>query len=234
MLANKHTHRKELLWFDEKANNGNGENRPLRYATNQRSIFQDEQDGHATLAPIIFEDGTLTVSRKKPTLIKFLDCHPDNQKNGGGVFYEMDHKGEAEKLIKQVDMEFEAQSIAREMPYEQAQAIVREISGAKANSLLPSEVKLEAIMFARNNPEVFMGMLDNPTIERDNVVATALDRKIIQFRKNKSEVYWNTTKKSMLCRIPEGEDPVDALTRYLMSNDGKDDYILIEDHLTEY
>jgi hypothetical protein len=38
----------------------------------------------------------------------------------------------------------------------------------------------------------------------------------------------------MLCRIPEGEDPIEALTRYLMSNDGKDDYILIEEHLTEY
>jgi hypothetical protein len=53
VLPSKHTRRSPLLYFDEEKN----ENRVLRYATNQRSPFEDEQDGNAILSPIIFEDG---------------------------------------------------------------------------------------------------------------------------------------------------------------------------------
>ena len=42
MLASRHTRRFPLLWFDEEK----GENRALRYARNQKSPFEDEQDGN--------------------------------------------------------------------------------------------------------------------------------------------------------------------------------------------
>ena len=38
MLASRHTRRKPLLYFDGTSN------RPLRYARNQKSPFEDEQD----------------------------------------------------------------------------------------------------------------------------------------------------------------------------------------------
>jgi len=38
------------------------ENRPLRYARNQKSPFEDEQDGNVILEPIVFEDGMLESS----------------------------------------------------------------------------------------------------------------------------------------------------------------------------
>ena len=53
ILASRHTQRFPLLWFDEKS----GVNRPLRYARNQNSPFQDEQDDTAILEPIVFENG---------------------------------------------------------------------------------------------------------------------------------------------------------------------------------
>ena len=53
-----------LIYFDEKT----GINKEIRYATNQKSLFVDEQDGHARLEHIIFEDGVLYVSRKLPLL----------------------------------------------------------------------------------------------------------------------------------------------------------------------
>ena len=110
-VANRHTASRDLLWWDEKKQ----ESRPLRYATNQKSIFEDEQSEHVVLKPIFFEDGTLVVTNREKLLQVFLDYHPDNVKNGGGLFYEQDHKAEAQAEIEAMDLEFEAQKIAREM-----------------------------------------------------------------------------------------------------------------------
>ena len=77
MLPTRNTQRFPLLWFDEEK----GVNRPLRYAKNQRSPFEDEQDGNAIVEPIIFEDGFLTVPRSNQVLQKFLHYHPYNGKS---------------------------------------------------------------------------------------------------------------------------------------------------------
>jgi len=41
-LPSRNTRRYPLLWFDEQ----NNVNRPLRYAVNQKTAFEDEQDGN--------------------------------------------------------------------------------------------------------------------------------------------------------------------------------------------
>ena len=45
MLPTSNSRRSPLLWFDEER----GENRALRYASNQKSPFEDEQDGNVVL-----------------------------------------------------------------------------------------------------------------------------------------------------------------------------------------
>ena len=76
-LASRHSRRFPLLHFDEE----NGHNREIRYATNQRSIFVDEQDGMATLEHIVFENGSLHVPKEKQNLQKLLSLyHPHKNK----------------------------------------------------------------------------------------------------------------------------------------------------------
>ena len=65
VLQSKSTRKKPLLWWDEEK----GVNREMRYASNQNSIFMDEQDSNAILEHIIFEDGVL----KNPAPIDPLD-----------------------------------------------------------------------------------------------------------------------------------------------------------------
>ena len=72
MLASHNTKRKPLLYFDEDS----GTNRALRYARNQKSPFEDEQDGNAILEPVIFEDGMLHVPKNNQVLQEFLYYHP--------------------------------------------------------------------------------------------------------------------------------------------------------------
>ncbi len=84
ILASRHTNRVPLLYFDEDT----GVNRPLRYARNQNSPFQDEQDDNAILEPIVFEDGFLFVPRTNQVLQKFLSYHPGN----GKIFVEINKR----------------------------------------------------------------------------------------------------------------------------------------------
>ena len=53
MLASRNTGRHPLMHFDEEKQ----VNRALRYARNQKSPFEDEQDDNAILEPVVFEDG---------------------------------------------------------------------------------------------------------------------------------------------------------------------------------
>ena len=49
MLNSRNTRRSPLLYFDEEK----GVNRPLRYARNQKTPFEDDQDDNIILEPIV-------------------------------------------------------------------------------------------------------------------------------------------------------------------------------------
>ena len=66
-LPSRHSHRYSLVWFDPEQ----GYERELRYATNQKSIFVDEQEGQVTLKHIIFEKGHLFVPKEKKLFKNF-------------------------------------------------------------------------------------------------------------------------------------------------------------------
>ena len=90
VLASKSTRRKPLLWFDEEK----GYNREIRYASNQRSCFIDEQDNNAILDHIIFENGNLFVPKQNQPLQKLLSLyHPKK----GYIYEEVDNIAEAKE-----------------------------------------------------------------------------------------------------------------------------------------
>ena len=100
ILASRHTTRFPLLHFDEQT----GLNKPLRYARNQNSPFQDEQDDNAILEPIVFEDGFLHVPKNNQVLQKFMALHPGN----GRVFTEVNKAKEAAELVEDLNLEVDA------------------------------------------------------------------------------------------------------------------------------
>ena len=71
-INSKHSARKPLMYFDEEK----GYNRELRYATNMKSPFVDEQVGSVTLGHIVFEDGVLMVPKSDVALQKMLSLYP--------------------------------------------------------------------------------------------------------------------------------------------------------------
>ena len=92
-LPSRHSNRYSLVWFDPEK----GYERELRYATNQKSIFVDEQQGSVTLKHIVFEEGALYVPKEKKNLQEFLSKHPHNNL----IFEEYDQVVEEEDQYSQ-------------------------------------------------------------------------------------------------------------------------------------
>ena len=111
IIPTRSTPRKPLLYFDEEM----GINRPLRYERNQKSPFEDEQDGNAIVEPVIFEDGFLRVTRTNPVLQQFLDLHPMN----GLKFEVINKKKEAQEELEEINLQVDALIEAKQMSIEQ-------------------------------------------------------------------------------------------------------------------
>jgi len=225
-IANKHSESKDLLHYDEKKD----ESRALRYATNVKSIFEDEQgDGIIKTAPIMFEYGILQVPTKKPNLIEFLALHPDNKANGGSIFELVDHAAQNEAKEKAEELQFEAMLLAREIGVSEQKAITRAVLPSRVDKMTPKEMSDWIKGYAKSNPQDFMDLAKSSEASRNNVIGEALAKGIIEFKRENSEVFWSHgTRNGRICRIAAGKDANVELEKFLMSNKGKSDFEDIE------
>ena len=107
MLPTRNSRKFPLMYFDEDTNS----NRVLRYSSNQKTPFEDEQDDNAILQPVVFEDGMLSVPRTNPVLQEFLHYHPLN----GVKFVEIDNEKDASIDVEILNLEIDALIAAKEL-----------------------------------------------------------------------------------------------------------------------
>jgi len=222
MLPSRHTHRRPLLHFDGKTN------RALRYARNQKSPFEDEQDGNAILEAIIFEDGFLQVPQTNPVLQEFLRLHPGN----GDVFVEVDYEKDAEEEVEQLNFAVDALVAARTLDIEQLENVARVVLGKDITRMTTAEIKSDVLVAARRDPEYFMSILDDPMLNLQAKVARFFEEKLLGLRNNGKDVYYNLpgNKKKMLT-VPNGEDKNFIVASFLKSDEGIEALKLLENNL---
>lgn len=220
-LASRNHPRFPLMWFDEEKN----QNRALRYAINQKSPFEDEQDGNAIIEPIIFEDGFLSVSRTNPVLQQFLHYHPLN----GAVFIEVDEQKEAGTEVEDMNIEIDAMVAARELSIEQIETLTRVMFG-KDPSVVPTEIlKRDILVYAKSEPRDFLNILNDPELQFQAKVRLFFEEKLLALRNNDKEVWFNTpTNKKKMLSVPYGEDPYEMAGHFLSSDEGIDSLKMLE------
>lgn len=213
ILASRHTQRFPLLWFDETT----GTNKALRYARNQNSPFQDEQDDNAILEPIIFENGFLTVKKENQVLQKFLEYHPGK----GRVYVEVDKAKEATDIVKNLNIEVDALIQARQLKVDEVENIARVIFQKDISTVTTDELRRDILVFAKNQPQDFMLLLKDPALKLNAKIQLFFDKNLLQFRNNNKEVFFNTpsNKKKML-NIPYQEDPFYIIASHFQTDDG--------------
>ena len=212
-IQTKHTARKPLLWFDEET----GINREIRYATNQRSLFVDEQDGTATLAHAVFLDGVMYVPKEDQNLQKLLSLyHP--QKNE--LWTEIDEVQEAKDEIDILELELEALNLVHEIDIEHLEAIMRTELGSSVAKLSSKELKRDAYKFAKSNPNLFLELAEDEDIKLRNLANRAVEVGILQLTDDNTVFKFANGKKVLT--VPFEQHPYAALAQYFKTDEGVD------------
>ena len=213
ILRSRHHLNKPLQYFDGSIN------RSLRYASNQTSIFEDEQMGDVTLPAIIFKDGKLIVPKEIVLLQQFLSLyHPDKEK----VYKEFDANKEAETEIKTVEEELEAMNLAKDMPIEDLEAIARAVLHSKVSTMASNEIRRDMLIFARQNPDKFIDLANDENINLRNVAIRAVEMGVIALKEDQRTVYWNNKTKEKIITVPYGENAYSALAAFFKTDEGLD------------
>lgn len=214
ILRSRHSVNKPLQYFDEDMR----VYRSLRYASNQTSIFEDEQVGEVSLPAIIFSNGRLNVRKEDQVLQQFLLKHPDN----GKVFFEFDPSAQAEAELDRVELELEAMNAVRSLDIEDLEAIARSVIKGRINDMSSKEIKRDMLVWAKKNPEKFMGLLNDENLKLRNLAIRAVEMGVISIDQDQRTVKWGSGKKEKIVTIPYGENVYSALGAYFKTDEGLD------------
>ena len=218
-IPSRHSKRYPLVWFDPEQ----GYEREMRYATNMKSIFVDEQKGAATLKHIIFDSGHLYVPKEKRNLQEFLEKHPHN----GVVFKEFDPIVEAEDQFEDLQYEIQAMNMAYEMDIEQAEAILRVEVGSSVSSLSSKELRRDLLLFAKRNPELFINLANDENVILRNFAIRAVEERIIDLSQDQRSFTWKSNGRKLM-NIPFDENPYSAMAAWFKTDEGMEVYKSIE------
>ena len=212
-LQAKHSQRKPLLWFDEEK----GYNRELRYATNQKSPFVDEQKGYATLGHIYFKDGSLTVQKDKQALQKLLSLyHP----KANELWQEVDSAKEAIDDVEMIELELQALNLVNTLDIEHLEAIMRTELGSTVSTMSSKEIKRDAYNFAKNDPVLFIELSEDEDIKLRNLANRAVEVGILNLTEDNTVFKLSNGKKVMT--VPFDQHPYGALAAYFKTDEGVD------------
>jgi hypothetical protein len=221
-VISRHSQRYPLVWFDSEK----GYERELRYATNQKSIFVDEQKGPATLKHIVFESGHLMVPKQKRTLQEFLAHHPHK----GVLFQEFDPVKVAVDEFEDLNIELDAMNAARTMDLDQAEAILRVEEGSGVSNLSSKELKRDILIFAKRKPKLFLALANDDNVVLRNFAIKAVESDIIAISSDQRTVHWVSNKRKLL-NVPFDENPYSAIAAWLKTDEGVEVYKSIDKKL---
>lgn len=222
-VPSRHSEKRPLLWFDEQL----GYERELRYGTNQKSVFVDEQAGSVTLEHIVFRDGTLFVPRNKQALQKLLSLyHPLR----GKAYEEFDAVREAVDELDVIELELEALNLANNMDVDQAEGILRVEFGSKVNEMTSKELKRDLLIFARRNPTTFISLAKDENVQIRNFGIKAVEAGLLKLADDQRTFQWASNGRKVMT-VPFDENPYSALAAFFKTDEGVEIYQNIEKRL---
>jgi hypothetical protein len=219
-INSRHSMRKALMYFDEEK----GYNRELRYATNMKSPFVDEQKGPVTLGHIVFKDGVLEVPKSQQALQKLLSLYHPNK---GKLYAEKDDVQEAVDELDYLQVEMEAMNAAAAMDVDQAEAILRVEFGSNVSDMTSKELKRDLLLFARGNPYLFIELANDENVELRNFGIKAVEAGIMKLSQDQRAFTWGSNGRKLM-NIPFDENPYSALAAWFKTDEGVEVYKTIQ------
>jgi hypothetical protein len=215
----------DIYYFDKEK----GYERELKYCQNQKTSFVDEMKGDQRLEHIIFRSGNLFVQKEKTTLQKLLSLyHPHKDK----VFYEYEPVVLAADEIDILEMQVDALTAARNIDIDMAEAIMRVEKGSSVSKLSSKELRRDLLVFARNNPRLFLELADDENVMLRNFGIRAVEAGILRLSTDQRNFMWGSNGRKLMV-IPFDEHPYTALAHWFKTDEGMEIYSNIEKRLNQ-
>ena len=212
-----------IYYFDEEK----GYERELKYCSNQKTCFVDEMLGDQRLEHVVFRNGVLFVEREKTVLQKLLSLyHPHKDK----LFYEDKPVENAAQEIEILELEADAILAARNMDIDMAEAILRVEKGSSVSKLSSKELKRDLLVFARQNPVLFLELATDDNVQLRNFGIKATELRIIKLSNDQRNFLWGSNDR-VIMTVPFDEHPYTALAHWFKTDEGMEIYANIEKRL---
>jgi hypothetical protein len=214
-----------IYYFDEEK----GYERELKYCQNQRTPFVDEMKGDQRLDHIIFRNGTLFVEKEKTVLQKLLSLyHPHRDK----IYYEYKPSAIAKTEIDILNIQVDALLAARNVDVDMAEAIMRAEIGSEVSNLSSKELRRDLLIFAKNNPKLFLELADDENVMLRNFGIKATEAGILRLSKDQRYFMWGSNGRKLMT-IPFDEHPYSALAQWFKTDEGMEIYANIEKRMDQ-
>ena len=214
-----------IFWFDEEK----GYERELKYCQNQKTPFVDEMKGDQRLEDIIFRSGSLFVEKEKTTLQKLLSLYHPHKDT---IYYEHQPSAIAEEEIDVLEMQVDALTAAKNIDIDMAEAIMRVEKGSEVSELSSKELRRDLLVFARNNPKLFLELADDENVMLRNFGIRAVEAGILRLSSDQRNFLWGSNGRKLMV-IPFDEHPYTALAHWFKTDEGMEIYSNIEKRLNE-
>jgi hypothetical protein len=212
-----------IYYFDEEK----GYERELKYCQNQKTSFVDEMVGEQRLEHIIFRSGSLFVPREQTVLQKLLSLyHPHKD----SIYEEFKPARLAADEIDVLNIQVDALVAARNIDIDMAEAIMRVEKGSGVSDLSSKELKRDLLVFARNNPKLFLELADDENVMLRNFGIKAVEAGILRLSTDQRNFMWGSNGRKLMV-IPFDEHPYTALAHWFKTDEGMEIYSNIEKRL---
>ena len=212
-----------IYYFDEEK----GYERELKYCQNQKTSFVDEMKGDQRLEHIIFRSGSLFVPKEKTVLQKLLSLYHPHRDN---IYEEYKPAALAEEEIDILEMQVDALTAARNVDIDMAEAIMRVERGSGVSKLSSKELRRDLLVFARNNPKLFLELADDENVMLRNFGIRAVEAGILRLSSDQRNFMWGSNGRKLMV-IPFDEHPYTALAHWFKTDEGMEIYSNIEKRL---
>ena len=214
----------DVYYFDKEK----GFERELKYCQNQKTSFVDEMKGDQRMSHVIFRNGSLFVEKQKTVLQKLLSLyHPHKEK----IFFEHKPLVIAENELEILEMQADAIVAARNLDLDMMEAIMRVEIGSSVSEMSSKELKRDLLIYARNNPELFLDLLQDENIVLRNFGIKATESGLLKLSSDNRTFTWGSNGRKLL-NVPFDEHPYSALASWFKTDEGMEIYANIEKQLS--
>ena len=129
-----------------------------------------------------------------------------------------------------MEVTIEALNAAKEIDVTLAEAILRVDLGSKVSKMSSKEIRRDVLIYAKDNPQLFLELANDENVELRNVAIVAEEMGIIKLSQDQRSFSIAKTGRKIM-NVPFDENPYSAMAAYFKTDEGVELYKTIQKKL---